>query len=115
MAPGVIEPGVACDVIGTAEPVCAVVSEPALDPDAVTELHPHASDGDWLLENPGWLSGGAPAVVPGPARRRAMGYGALTAEAAQVPAGATGCSGYPRWRGRWRPSGTRMRARPGSG
>jgi xylulokinase len=56
---GVVDPGVVCDVIGTAEPVCAVVSEPALDPDAVTELHPHASPGGWLLENPGWLSGGA--------------------------------------------------------
>jgi xylulokinase len=56
---GVIEPGAVCDVIGTAEPVCAVVAEPALDEQRVTELHPHASAGDWLLENPGWLSGGA--------------------------------------------------------
>lgn len=56
---GVIEPGTVCDVIGTAEPVCAVVSEPALDSTAVTELHPHASPEHWLLENPGWLSGGA--------------------------------------------------------
>jgi xylulokinase len=56
---GVVEPGSVCDVIGTAEPVCAVAAEPALDPEAVTELHPHASHGDWLLENPGWLSGGA--------------------------------------------------------
>jgi xylulokinase len=56
---GVVDPGVVCDVIGTAEPVCAVVAEPALDPEGVTELHPHASHGDWLLENPGWLSGGA--------------------------------------------------------
>lgn len=56
---GVIEPGAVCDVMGTAEPVCAVVSEPLLDPEAVTELHPHALPGGWLLENPGWLSGGA--------------------------------------------------------
>jgi xylulokinase len=46
-------------VMGTAEPVCAVVPGPALDPDGVTELHPHATPGGWLLENPGWLSGGA--------------------------------------------------------
>jgi xylulokinase len=44
---GVVEPGVVCDVMGTAEPVCAV------------ELHPHADPDTWLLENPGWLSGGA--------------------------------------------------------
>jgi xylulokinase len=56
---GVIDPGIVCDVMGTAEPVCAVVGEPALDPGAVTEAHPHASPDGWLLENPGWLSGGA--------------------------------------------------------
>ena len=56
---GVIDPGTVCDVMGTAEPVCAVTSEPTLDRECVTELHPHASPGDWLLENPGWLSGGA--------------------------------------------------------
>jgi xylulokinase len=48
-----------CDVMGTAEPVCAVAPGPALDPDGVTELHPHADPSGWLLENPGWLSGGA--------------------------------------------------------
>ncbi|HUZ85229.1 MAG TPA: FGGY family carbohydrate kinase, partial [Gaiellales bacterium] len=56
---GVVEPGAVCDVMGTAEPVCAVAESPALDPDGVTELHPHAVPGGWLLENPGWLSGGA--------------------------------------------------------
>jgi xylulokinase len=56
---GVIEPGVVCDVMGTAEPVCAVVPGPTLDPEGITELHPHAVDDGWLLENPGWLSGGA--------------------------------------------------------
>jgi xylulokinase len=56
---GVVEPGAVCDVMGTAEPVCAVTLSPALDPDGVTELHPHADPGGWLLENPGWLSGGA--------------------------------------------------------
>jgi xylulokinase len=56
---GVIDPGAVCDVMGTAEPVCAVTPGPALDPDGITELHPHADPGGWLLENPGWLSGGA--------------------------------------------------------
>ena len=36
---GVTEPGTVCDVLGTA--------------------HPHATEDGWLLENPGWLSGGA--------------------------------------------------------
>ena len=56
---GVLEPGVVCDVLGTAEPVCAVVGEPAHDESGVVELHPHADPETWLLENPGWLSGGA--------------------------------------------------------
>jgi xylulokinase len=56
---GVVEPGVVCDVLGTAEPVCAVVGEPAHDESGVVELHPHADPDTWLLENPGWLSGGA--------------------------------------------------------
>jgi xylulokinase len=56
---GVVEPGVVCDVLGTAEPVCAVVGEPAHDPTGLVELHPHADPDTWLLENPGWLSGGA--------------------------------------------------------
>ena len=56
---GVVEPGVVCDVLGTAEPVCAVVGAPAHDPTGLVELHPHADPDTWLLENPGWLSGGA--------------------------------------------------------
>ena len=54
---GVVEPGAVCDVLGTAEPVCAVTAEPLLDPTRVTECHPHAAPGRWLLENPGWASG----------------------------------------------------------
>lgn len=54
---GVVEPGVVCDVLGTAEPVCAVTAEPMFDPTRVTECHPHAAPGRWLLENPGWASG----------------------------------------------------------
>ena len=48
-----------CDILGTAEPVCAVVGEPAHDESGMVELHPHADPETWLLENPGWLSGGA--------------------------------------------------------
>lgn len=98
---GVIDPGAVCDVMGTAEPVCAVVGEPALDPGCVTELHPHACPGDWLLENPGWLSGGAyrwfrdqfgssdhPSSEPD-------AYELLNDAAAAVPAGADGVIWVP--------------------
>jgi xylulokinase len=56
---GVVAPGTVCDVMGTAEPVCAVVAAPAHDPSGLVELHPSADPDTWLLENPGWLSGGA--------------------------------------------------------
>ncbi|MGZ4480695.1 MAG: xylulokinase [Gaiellales bacterium] len=56
---GVVEPGWVCDVLGTAEPVCAVTAEPRLDPGRLVECHPHGDPESWLLENPGWFSGGA--------------------------------------------------------
>ncbi|HEY6398431.1 MAG TPA: FGGY family carbohydrate kinase [Solirubrobacteraceae bacterium] len=101
---GVIEPGVVCDVIGTAEPVCAVVSEPALDSGCVTEAHPHASPDGWLLENPGWLSGGAyrwfrdqlgSVEVASAAATGGDVYELLNHEAATAPAGAGGVLWIP--------------------
>lgn len=101
---GVIEPGAVCDVMGTAEPVCAVVSEPVLDSAGVTELHPHALPGGWLLENPGWLSGGAYRWFRDElgsveaARAAASGadvYELLNDLAADAPAGADGVLWVP--------------------
>ena len=101
---GVIDPGAVCDVLGTAEPVCAVVSKPALDPGCVTEVHPHASPGGWLLENPGWLSGGAyrwfrdELGSAESARAMATGtdvYQLINDSAAAVPAGADGVLWLP--------------------
>jgi xylulokinase len=56
---GVYEPGEVCDVVGTAEPVCAASSEPREDPTMLVECHPHADPDAWLLENPGFVSGGS--------------------------------------------------------
>jgi xylulokinase len=101
---GVIEPGVVCDVMGTAEPVCAVVSEPAHDPTGLVELHPHAEPSTWLLENPGWLSGGAYRwfrdELGGPEAARAAQSGAdvyelLNALAEHAPPGADGVCWVP--------------------
>ncbi len=113
-----------CDVLGTAEPVCAVVGEPAHDPTGVVELHPHADPDTWLLENPGWLSGGAYRwfrdELGGLEAVRATESGAdvyelLNALAETRAAGrrrrARGCR---RSRARWRRSGTPTRAPAGS-
>jgi xylulokinase len=56
---GVFAPGEVCDVVGTAEPVCAASSEPREDPSMLVECHPHADPNAWLLENPGFVSGGS--------------------------------------------------------
>jgi len=101
---GVVEPGEVCDVMGTAEPVCAVVAQPTLDVSEVVELHPHAAPGRWLLENPGWLSGGAYRwfrdELGGPEVARAAATGAdvyelLNALACGAPPGADGVCWVP--------------------
>ena len=66
---GVVEPGVVCDVLGTAEPVCAVVGEPAHDPTgrrrAASARRPrHVAAGE-----PGLAVGRRLPLVPRRARR----------------------------------------------
>jgi xylulokinase len=55
---GVIKPGIVGDIVGTAEPVCAASSNLAFDPARLVETHCHADPELWLLENPGFVSGG---------------------------------------------------------
>jgi xylulokinase len=55
---GVFSPGDVCDVVGTAEPVCAVSAAPREDGSMLVECHPHGDPDSWLLENPGFVSGG---------------------------------------------------------
>jgi xylulokinase len=101
---GVVEPGEVCDVMGTAEPVCAVIDEPAVDSPPVVELHPHAVPDRWLLENPGWISGGAYRwfrdELGGPEVARAAATGAdvyelLNTLALGAPPGADGVCWVP--------------------
>ena len=47
------------DVTGTAEPVTAVAAEIVFDSERLVETHAHAVDGAWLIENPGFVSGGS--------------------------------------------------------
>jgi xylulokinase len=101
---GVVEPGDVCDVMGTAEPVCAVTDVPLHDPTGVVELHPHADPESWLLENPGWLSGGAyrwfrdhlgNGEVERATRTGEDVYELLNAVAAEAPPGADGLVWLP--------------------
>jgi xylulokinase len=118
---GVTEPGEVCDVMGTAEPVCAVIGEPAVEAPEVVELHPHAAPGRWLLENPGWLSGGAYRwfrdELGGPEVARAAATGAdvyelLNELARAAPPGADGVCWIPALAGAMAPEWN-ARARAG--
>jgi len=109
---GVFAPGEVCDVVGTAEPVCAASSEPLLDPSMLVECHPHADPDGWLLENPGFVSGGnlrwwrdnfAPIEVGEERDGRGDAYDLLCGEAERVPAGSDGVTFLPSMQGAMAP------------
>ena len=109
---GVFSAGEVCDVVGTAEPVCAASEVPREDPTMLVECHPHADPAAWLLENPGWVSGGnlrwfrdefAPLERQAEAEGRGDAYDLLSAEAATVPPGADGLVFLPCMQGAMTP------------
>ena len=67
---GVLRPGPVCDIAGTAEPVAVASDRPVFDPGGLVETHAHADPAHWLIENPGFVSGGSVRWLSGPARRR---------------------------------------------
>ena len=87
---GVFAPGEVCDVVGTAEPVCAVSSAPREDRTMLVECHPHADPASWLLENPGFVSGGNLRWWRDHFFGTETEYDAICAPAAEVAAGAEG-------------------------
>jgi len=109
---GVFSPGEVCDVVGTAEPVCAASEAPREDPTMLVECHPHADPDAWLLENPGFVSGGNLRWWRdhfGAAEREAEGrgdgdaYDLLSAPAAEVPPGSEGLVFLPCMQGAMAP------------
>jgi xylulokinase len=109
---GVFAPGEVCDVVGTAEPVCAAAAEPGEDPAMLVECHPHADPDVWLLENPGFVSGGglrwwrdqfAPLERQAEAAGHGDAYDLLTGPAAEVPPGAEGLVFLPCMQGAMAP------------
>jgi xylulokinase len=109
---GVFEPGEVCDVVGTAEPVCAVSAAPREDPTRLVECHPHADPATWLLENPGFVSGGnlrwwRDGFGTKEREREAAGdgdaYDLLCRDAAAVPPGADGLTFLPCMQGAMAP------------
>ena len=101
-------PGTVTDVTGTAEPVTAVAADLVFDSQRLVETHAHAVDGSFLVENPGFVSGGSTmwlsATVLGTSQADVFDH------AAKVPAGSEGvlflptlCGATaPRWNDRVR-------------
>jgi len=96
---GVIHSGMVCDIAGTAEPVCAASAEPFFDRSGLVETHCHAHPDFWLLENPGFVSGGnyrwfrdhfGMEEVKQAAELGLDAYDLLNEMAASVPAGSEG-------------------------
>jgi xylulokinase len=109
---GVFEPGEVCDVVGTAEPVCAASDSPREDPTMLVECHPHADPEAWLLENPGFVSGGnlrwwrdqfAPLEVRSEREGGGDAYDLLSEEARGIPPGAGGVVFLPCMQGAMAP------------
>ena len=80
---GGIRPGIVIDITGTAEPVCVAATTPVIDETGLVETHGHADPRVWLVENPGFVSGGSVSWF-----RDAIGGGAGPAEL-DAEAGAT--------------------------
>jgi xylulokinase len=109
---GVFEPGEVCDVVGTAEPVCAASAEPREDPTMLVECHPHADPDAWLLENPGFVSGGnlrwwRDQFALDERRNEEQGlgdaYDQLSEEASRIPGGSDGVVFLPAMQGAMAP------------
>jgi xylulokinase len=100
---GVTEAGLVGDIAGTAEPVCAASPEPAFDPTRLVETHCHADPDLWLLENPGFVSGGNYRWFRDQFARGET-YAALDLEAASVPAGAENLTFLPSLMGAMAPT-----------
>jgi xylulokinase len=99
-------------VVGTAEPVCAASDSPREDPTMLVECHPHADPDAWLLENPGFVSGGnlrwwrdhfAPLEKEREASGEGDAYDLLAADAGAVPPGAGGLVFLPCMQGAMAP------------
>jgi xylulokinase len=100
---GVTRPGLVGDIAGTAEPVCAASPQAAFDPTRLVETHCHADPDLWLLENPGFVSGGN---IRWFRDQFAKGesYAALDVEAAAVPPGAEALTFLPSLMGAMAPT-----------
>jgi xylulokinase len=100
---GITQSGLVADIAGTAEPVCAASRELVFDATRLVETHCHADPDLWLLENPGFVSGGNYRWLRDQFAREQT-YALLDMEAAAVPPGAEGLTFLPSLMGAMAPT-----------
>jgi xylulokinase len=100
---GVARPGIVGDIAGTAEPVCAASQDALFDATRLVETHCHADPDLWLLENPGFVSGGNYRWFRDQFAK-GESYAELDAEAARVAPGAEGLTFLPSLMGAMAPT-----------
>jgi xylulokinase len=100
---GGTRPGIVSDIAGTAEPVCAAADEVVFDTTRLVETHCHADPALWLLENPGFVSGGNYRWLRDQFARGET-YAALDEEAMHVAPGAEGLTFLPSLMGAMAPT-----------
>lgn len=97
---GMYQPGAVACVLGTAEVVGAIHGSPVVDPHALVETHAYPGR-QYLVENPGWLAGGAMVWLSGILD---ADFAALDRAAAEAPVGAGGVTFIPALTGAMAPS-----------
>jgi xylulokinase len=97
---GAVGPGVVVDVTGTAEPVAAPSNDLVLDDERLVETHAHAAAGTFLIENPGFVSGGSTSWW---ASAQGVPQSEVFVQAALAPPGSEGALFLPTLSGAWAP------------
>ena len=112
---GLVKPGMVCDITGTAEPVAGTSAKPVFDKKGLVETHHSADSRLWLIENPGFVSGGSTRWYKDIILREPS-YDLMNVQAKRSPIGSNGvtflpCMGgamTPTWNGNARGTFTGM-------
>ena len=99
---GLVRPHLVCDITGTAEPVAVAADAPVFDDTKLVETHAHADERLWLIENPGFVSGGSVRWFSDNIAK--LGYEDMTPGAEAIPPGSEGLVFLPALSGAMTPS-----------
>lgn len=92
---GLVRPGMVCDITGTAEPVAGTSDKPVFDTHGhLVETHHSADSRLWLVENPGFVSGGSTRWYKDTLLKTA-GYDLMNEQAMRSPIGSNGLTFLP--------------------